>query len=92
MPSSLIEQSKQDEQELKMVKEMLTDDELIVDSWEQARDRPEEYEEQQEYSSGKKKQHIFKGQFITLPLGKDLVDVEVGRKGKTSNIGIFREQ
>jgi len=31
------------------------------------------------------------GQVITLPLGKDLVDVEVGRKGKTSDIGMFRE-
>ena len=92
LPSSLIEQSKKDEQELKMVKEMLTDYELIVDSWEQARERPEEYEEQKEYYSGKKKQHTFKGQVITLPLGKDLVDVEVGRKGKTSDIGMFREQ
>jgi hypothetical protein len=92
LPSSLIEQSKKDEEELKKVKEMLMDYELIVDSWEQARERPEDYEEQKEYYSGKKKQHTYKGQVIALPLGKDLVDVKVGLKGKTSDIGIFREQ
>ena len=92
LPASLIEQSKKDEQELKLVKEMLTDYELIVDSWEQARERPEDYEEQKDYYSGKKKQHTFKGQAITMPLGKDLVDVAVGRKGKTSDIEMFKEQ
>jgi DDE superfamily endonuclease/Helix-turn-helix of DDE superfamily endonuclease len=92
LPSSLIEQSKKDEEELKIVKAMLMDYELIVDSWEQARERPEDYQEQKEYYSGKKKQHTFKGQVVTLPLGKDLVDVEVGMTGKTSDISIFREQ
>jgi hypothetical protein len=29
---------------------------------------------------------------VTLPLGEDLVDVEVGRQGKTSDINMFREQ
>jgi hypothetical protein len=71
---------------------MLTDRELIVDSWEQARERPEDNQEQKKYYSGKKKQHTFKGQVITLPLGEDIVDIEVGKQGKASDINLFREQ
>jgi hypothetical protein len=92
LPSSLMEQAKKDKEELEMIKEMLTEYELIVDSWEQSRERPGDNETQKEYYSGKKKQHTFKGQVITLPLGEDLVDVEVGRQGKASDINIFREQ
>jgi DDE superfamily endonuclease len=108
---TLVEVAKIEEEkieELEMVKEMLTEYELIVDSWEQPRERPGDNETQKEYYSGKKrmrsgrvprpwkrtkqKQHTFKGQVVTLPLGEDLVDVEVGRQGKTSDINIFREQ
>lgn len=92
LPSSLMEQAKKDKEELEMIKEMLTENELIVDSWEQARERPKDNQTQKEYYSGKKKQHTFKGQVITLPSGKDLVDVEVGRQGKASDINMFREQ
>ena len=92
LPSSLMEQARKDKKELEMVKEMLTEYELIVDSWEQPRERPGDNEAQKEYYSGKKKQHTFKGQVITLPLGEDLVDVEVGKQGKTSDVNIFREQ
>jgi DDE superfamily endonuclease/Helix-turn-helix of DDE superfamily endonuclease len=92
LPPSLMEQARKDKEELEMVKEMLTEYELIVDSWEQPRERPGDNETQKEYYSGKKKQHTFKGQVVTLPLGEDLVDVEVGRQGKTSDINIFREQ
>lgn len=92
LPSSLMEQAKTDKEELEMIRKMLTEHELIVDSWEQPRERPKDNQAQKEYYSGKKKQHTFKGQVITLPLGEDLVDVEVGRQGKTSDINIFREQ
>lgn len=92
LPSSLMESAKKDREELAMVKEMLAEYELIVDSWEQPRERPEDNQIQKEYYSGKKKQHTFKGQVITLPLGKDLVDVEVGKQGKTSDISMFRKQ
>lgn len=92
LPSSLIEEAKKDREELAMVKEMLAEYELIVDSWEQPRERPEDNQVQKEYYSGKKKQHTFKGQVITLPSGKDLVDVEVGKQGKTSDINMFRKQ
>jgi DDE superfamily endonuclease/Helix-turn-helix of DDE superfamily endonuclease len=92
LPSSLMEQAKKGKEELEMIKEMLTEYELIVDSWEQPRERPKDNQTQKEYYSGKKKQHTFKGQVVTLPAGKDLVDVEVGRQGKASDINIFREQ
>ena len=45
-----------------------------------------------EYYSGKKKNHTFKNQVITLPKGADIVDVEVGEKGPTSDIALFRQQ
>jgi hypothetical protein len=92
IPSSLMEEARKDREELAMVKEMLAEHELIVDSWEQPRERPEDNQVQKEYYSGKKKQHTFKGQVITLPSGKDLVDVEVGKQGKASDINMFREQ
>lgn len=92
LPASLMEQAKKDKEELTIVKEMLAEHELIVDSWEQPRERPKDNEAQKEYYSGKKKQHTYKGQVVTLPLGKDLVDVEVGREGKASDINMFREQ
>jgi DDE superfamily endonuclease/Helix-turn-helix of DDE superfamily endonuclease len=92
LPSSLIEQSAKNEKELEMVKQMLTEHELIVDSWEQPRERPEDNQEQKKYYSGKKKEHTFKGQVVTLPLGKDIVDLSVGQQGKASDISLFREQ
>ena len=92
LPASLIEQEGKDERELEIVKQMLTEQELIVDSWEQARERPGDNQSQKEYYSGKKKQHTFKGQVITLPQGKDVVDIEVGKQGKASDINLFREQ
>ncbi len=92
LPSSLMEGTRKDREELAIVKEMLAEQELIVDSWEQPRERPKDNQVQKEYYSGKKKQHTFKGQVITLPEGKDLVDVQVGKQGKASDINIFREQ
>lgn len=59
---------------------------------EQPRERPSDNQEQREYFSGKKKHHTLKNQFITLPEGKDIVDVEVGAKGPTSDINLFRKQ
>ncbi|WP_238360628.1 HARBI1 family protein [Iningainema tapete] len=70
----------------------MTEFQLIVDSMEQPRERPSDQKEQKEYFSGKKKQHTFKNQFIILPSGKDIVDVEVGKKGPQSDISLFREQ
>jgi hypothetical protein len=92
LPCSLMEELEKNGDEEEAITEILTEYELIVDSWEQSRERPLDYQEQKEYYSGKKKQHTFKGQAIVMPLGTDIIDVEVGRKGKTSDIGMFREQ
>ncbi|WP_187289588.1 hypothetical protein [Trichormus azollae] len=45
-----------------------------------------------EYFPGKNKQHRFKNQFVNLPEGKDIVDVEVGEKGPTSDISSRRKR
>jgi hypothetical protein len=66
--------------------------ELIVDSCEQPRERPGDYQEQKKYYSGKKKNHTFKNQLIVLPTGKDIVDVAAGETGPKSDINIFRER
>lgn len=95
LPSSLLEQVKKwerGEEELEEVRKKLASSELIVDSAEQVRERPSEYEQQKSYYSGKKKNHTFKNQFIVLPKGEDIVDVVVGYPGPKSDIQICRER
>lgn len=92
LPASLLEQVEKHDSDYAIALELLAEFQLIVDSSEQPRERPSNQEEQKEYFSGKKKQHTFKNQFVTLPSGKDIVDVEVGKKGPKSDISLFREQ
>ena len=68
LPCSMLEQSTKLSSNRQMGEESLTEHELIVDSWEQARERPGDNQIPKEYYSGKKKQHTFKGQVIGLPL------------------------
>ncbi|WP_157816777.1 HARBI1 family protein [Nostoc flagelliforme] len=75
-----------------IVQELLTEFELIVDSMEQPRERPRDNKEQKKYFSGKKKQHTFKNQVVSMPEAKEIVDVVVGVKGPTSDISLFRKQ
>ena len=42
-----------------------------------------------EYFPGKNKQHRFKNQFVNLPEGKDIVDVEVGEKAQPVILAYF---
>ncbi|MBA4457738.1 DDE endonuclease, partial [Cylindrospermopsis raciborskii CS-506_B] len=49
MPPSLLEQVKKNSSDYEVVKEILTEFELIVDSYEQPIDRPGEYQEQKKY-------------------------------------------
>ncbi|MGC8453756.1 MAG: transposase family protein [Cylindrospermopsis raciborskii] len=70
-----------------IVKELLTEFELIVDSYEQPIERPSEYETQKKYYSGKKKTHTRKSQLVVLPNGKDVA----GKPGPKSDINLFRE-
>jgi hypothetical protein len=92
LPPSLLEQVKNSENEEEWVKEMLGELELIVDSCEQPRERPKEYQEQKKYYSGKKKNHTFKNQVIVTPKGTDIVDIEVGQPGPSSDINLWRKQ
>ena len=92
LPASLLEQVKKNESELEWVKEILTELELIVDSTEQTRERPGEYEEQKKYYSGKKKNHTFKNQIITTPNGREIVDVIVGERGPEREVNLLRRQ
>lgn len=92
LPASLLEQVKNQTSDLMVVKELLTEFELLVDSTEQGRERPGEYKEQKIFFSGKKKKHTFKNQFIILPEVRDIVDVIVGRCGSASDINLLQEQ
>jgi IS5 family transposase len=92
LPSSLIEQVEDQEGDLMIVQEILTSFKLLVDSLEQPIDRPSDNEEQKKFFSGKKKQHTVKNQIVSLPEGKDIIDVKVGYPGPTADIKLFREQ
>lgn len=92
LPASLLEQVEAHSSDYLMVQEWLTQFQLIVDSLEQARERPEDNEEQRSWFSGKKQQHTFKSQIVTLPKGKDIVDVSAGAKGPSSDITLFRQR
>ncbi len=74
-----------------VVKEILTEYELTVDSYEQVRERPGDNDEQEKYYSGKKSNHTFKTQMIILPDGRDIVDIVAGEPGPKSDITLFRE-
>ena len=81
MPSSLLEEWEQLLQDNEFVQELLTSHQLLVDSAEQPRERPKNYQEQKKFFSGKKQKHTFKNQFVSLPKGKDIVDVVAGERG-----------
>ena len=88
LPASLLEQVRNQASEREVVQELLTEFELLVDSTEQHRERPREYQEQKKFFSGKKKKHTFKNQFIILPEAQDIVDVIVGQPGPVSDINL----
>lgn len=91
LPSSLLEQVKKKVSDYETVKEILTEYELIIDTYEQVRERPTDNSEQEKYYSGKKSNHTFKSQIIILPDGRDIVDVVAGEPGPKSDITLFRE-
>lgn len=96
LPASLLEQWKQDctsveRAELEEWLAELPEGDLLVDTWEQPIPRPQDKDEQEEYYSGKQKQHTRKTQVISLPKGTDIVDVVMGEKGPR-NDGKLLEQ
>ncbi len=74
------------------MQELLTSHPLLVDSAEQPRERPKSYQEQKKFFSGKKQKHTFKNQFVSLPKGKDIVDVVAGERGPEADINLLRKQ
>ena len=92
LPASLLEEFKQKGDSWSKVQEYLEQYCLLVDSTEQDRERPQDNREQKDYYSGKKKSHTFKSSVISLPEGKDIVDVTSGHRGPASDISLFREQ
>ena len=92
LPASLLEQVKKNISDEEMVKEILTEYELIVDSEEQLRERPGEYKEQNKYYSGKQKKHTFKNQIVVMPKGEDIVDVMAGEPGPKSDNKLFQQR
>jgi DDE superfamily endonuclease/Helix-turn-helix of DDE superfamily endonuclease len=65
---------------------------LVVDSWEQPRQRPSKHSIQKKYYSGKKGQHTFKGQLMTPNDRHEIVELIPSVRGPRSDIGLFREQ
>ncbi len=89
LPASLLEQVKKSEENEAELREQLQQYELIVDSGEQDRERPSDYQTQKKYYSGKQKNHTCKNQFIVLLSGQDIVDAVVKRPGPLSDINLY---
>ena len=78
---------KKNDNQREWIQEILTEFELVVDSYEQPIERPSDYQEQKKYYSGKQKRHTLKNQLIVMPSGQEIVDeVEVGETGATKNL------
>jgi DDE superfamily endonuclease/Helix-turn-helix of DDE superfamily endonuclease len=92
LPASVLEQVKKNDANRAWVLEILSEVELIVDSYEQSIQRPTDNEEQKKNYSGKQKRHTKKNQVIVMPSGKEIVDVVVGETGATADINIWRKQ
>lgn len=96
LPASLLEQWQQECPSVERAEReqwlaQLPEGALLVDSWEQPIPRPQDEQQQQDYYSGKQKQHTRKTQAITLPQGLDLVDVVMGEKGPRSDSNLFEQ-
>ncbi|MEG4366885.1 transposase family protein [Microcoleus sp. C2C3] len=89
LPASLVEQVKKKAIEWEWIEEILREFELIVDSCEQPRKRPKEYQEQKKFYSGKHPRHSFKNKLTVMPSGKEIADVVVGKPGTTIVAIIF---
>ena len=92
LPCSLLEEWQKSTQDDGFVQQLLTSYELLVDSAEQPRERPKNYQEQKKFFSGKKQRHTFKNQFVSLPKGMDIVDVVVGERGPEADVNLLRKQ
>jgi hypothetical protein len=94
LPVSQIEEAKRDKQKYQELWEGLSEYllilDILIDSAEQAIERPGNYQHQRKYYSGEKKIHTLKNQFRVLPGGEDIVDIYIGELGNISDITVFR--
>lgn len=96
LPASLLEQWQQEcasveRTELEQWLAELPSGALLVDSWEQPIPRPQDEQDQEDYYSGKQKEHTRKNQLISLPNGTDIVDVVLAKKGPRSDSKLFEQ-
>jgi hypothetical protein len=96
LPASLLEQWQQEcysveRAELERWLGQLPEGALLVDTWEQPIPRPQDNEKQKAYYSGKQKEHTCKNQVISLPNGRDIVDVVLGKRGPYSDSKLLEE-
>lgn len=92
LPASLYEEINKKGESWSDFQKYLEQNRLLVDSTEQDRERPTDNQEQKNYYSGKKKRHTFKSSVISLPGGKDIVDITAGHRGPASDITLFNQQ
>ena len=92
LPASLLEELENQPENREMLCELLEEIELLVDTTEQARQRPKNYREQKKYYSGKKGCHSLKNSVISCSQGEDIIDVTVGARGPEADINLFRQQ
>lgn len=92
LPASLLEEFKNQPQNREMLHSLLEEIELLVDTTEQVRQRPKNYQEQKKYFSGKQQSHTFKNSVISCSKGQDIIDVVVGARGPEADINLFHKQ
>ncbi len=92
LPSSLLEQFRETEDEYLWIQEILTEQELIVDSTQKSIYRPCDDNKQKKYYSEKKKNHTLKNQIITTEKGREIVDVIVGERRHESDVNLLIKQ
>lgn len=92
LPPSLLEQFKKKDSEQEWIEEILTEMELIVDSYQQPIYRPSDRQEEPKYYSKYKAGHTRKNQVIVTPSGREIVDRVVGSPGPTNDLKLWRSR
>ena len=92
LPASLMEQIKKKVREWSWIEEILSEQELIVDSSQQYRERPQNRKEQKKHYSGYKGGHTFKNQLVITEDGRELVDLVVGYPGPINDLKLWESQ
>jgi Helix-turn-helix of DDE superfamily endonuclease/DDE superfamily endonuclease len=92
LPSSLIEQFKKKDSEKEWIEEVLTEMELIVDSYQQPIQRPSDRQEEPKYYSIYKAGHTRKNQVTVTPNGGEIVDGVIGYPGPANDLRIWQSR